>query len=144
MKSLFRPVGLVLAGVAVAILGSGVIAAAPAMATTSNAPSAPGVYNYFDGNMITEGGAPTTLTINANGSFTILYAAITDSGVWIQQGRTLALTVTSGEDGSAGCLLLGTVLRKGISSATSPGVIDCMVPFGKSGTWYAHVPHHVR
>jgi hypothetical protein len=110
----------------------------------SSTPNAVGLYNYFDGNIITEGGQPTTLTINANGTFTLLYSSLTDTGVWVQQGKTIALTVTSGEDGSAGCLLLGTVERKGLSSATKQGVIDCMVPFGKSGSWYAPIPRHVR
>ncbi len=103
-----------------------------------------GIYDYTDGNIITEGGAATTLTINANGTFALTYASITDNGVWVQDAKTVALTVTAGEDGSAGCLLLGTVKRKGINSASAPGPIDCMVPFGKSGTWYAAVPRHVR
>ncbi|HVC70025.1 MAG TPA: hypothetical protein VNC61_07135 [Acidimicrobiales bacterium] len=119
------------------------VTAVPA-AAAHHTPNPVGLYNYTDGGIITEGGAATTIAINANGTFNLLYASITDNGVWVSQGKAIALTVTSGEDGSAGCLLLGTLVRKGINSATTQGPINCMAEFGKSGTWYASVPHHVR
>jgi hypothetical protein len=157
MKYSRMRVGLFFGSAAVVVLGLGVVAVTPAVAANrsvttgavtgraspSTVPAA-GIYNYTDGGIITEGGAATTITINSNGTFTLLYASITDTGVWIQEGKTIALTVTSGEDGSAGCLLLGTVERKGINSASKQGQIDCMVPFGKTGSWWATVPHHVR
>jgi hypothetical protein len=142
-----KRVGRFLGSATVALLGVGVLGVAPATAASHAAPSAlnpVGLYNYNDGGIITEGGAATTLTINANGTFSLLYASITDNGVWLTSGRTIALTVTSGEDGSAGCLLLGTIVRKGINSAAKQGPIDCNAEFGKTGTWYAAVPHHVR
>jgi hypothetical protein len=130
---------------AVVLLGLGVVGVVPAGAAGHPATaSAPGVYTYNDGGVITEGGAATTLTINANGTFTLIYASITDTGVWLQNGKTIALTVTSGEDGSAGCLLLGTIKSRGINSEAKPGPIDCQSEFGKTGTWYAVIPHHVR
>lgn len=150
-----RKLGLFCGVAAVVVLGLGIVAVAPAMAATGSGPAravtghaktvaAAGIYDYNDGGIITEGGAATTITINANGTFVILYGSITDGGVWLQDGKTIALTVTSGEDGSGGCLLLGTVQKKGINSAAHPGPIDCSQPFGKTGTWYATVPKHVR
>jgi hypothetical protein len=147
MKISGRRVGLFFGSAAVVLLGVGLIDAGPAVAVShgrASTPSAVGLYNYNDGSIITEGGAAATITINANGTFTLLYASITDSGQWLQQGKTIALTVTSGEDGSAGCLLLGTIERKGINSAVKQGPIDCEGQFGKTGTWYATVPRHVR
>jgi len=147
MKSSGRRIGLFSASAAMAVLALGIVGVAPAMATGHAIPAtigAPGIYNYNDGGIITEGGAATTLTINANGTFSLQYAAITDTGAWLQSGKTVALTVTSGEDGSAGCLLLGSVLHKGINSAAKPGPIDCEAEFAKTGTWYASVPKHVR
>jgi hypothetical protein len=138
---------------AVVVLGLGVVAVAPALAATRSSPAvtghaktvaAAGIYDYNDGGIIIEGGAAATITINTNGTFVLLYGSITDGGVWLQDGKTIALTITSGEDGSGGCLLLGTVLKKGINSSAKPGPIDCSQPFGKSGTWYASVPKHVR
>jgi hypothetical protein len=142
-----KRVGLFVGSAAVVTLGIGLIGTGPAGAVSharTSTPSAVGLYNYTDGGVITEGGAAATITINANGTFTLLYASITDSGQWLQQGKTIALTVTSGEDGSGGCLLLGTIERKGINSATKQGPIDCEGQFGKTGTWYATVPRHVR
>lgn len=149
---------LFLAHATVIVLGSAVVGVSPAWSVSHqpglahgvsgdahpNVVSAVGIYDYFDGNVIVEGGAAATITINANGTWTLMYSSITDAGVWVQQGRALALTVTSGEDGSAGCLLLGTVQRRGINSATNQGPINCSNPFGKTGTWYATVPPHVR
>jgi hypothetical protein len=147
MKFSGRRVGVFFGSMAVALLGVGVVGVGPATATSHATPSTPspvGLYNYTDGGIITEGGAATTMTINANGTFNLLYASITDTGVWVTQGKTIALTITSGEDGSAGCLLLGTIKHKGINSAASQGPINCQAEFGKTGTWYAVVPHHVR
>jgi len=146
MKSWGTRVCLFSGAAAVVLFGLGIVAAGPAQATAS-VPSAinpVGLYNYFDGGIITEGGAATTITINANGTFNLLYGTITDNGVWLLQKRTIALTVTSGEDGSAGCLLMGTLVHKGINSSAKQGPIDCQAEFGKTGTWYAKVPHHVR
>jgi hypothetical protein len=142
-----KRVAYVFGSAAVALLGMGVFGVGPATAASHAAPkalNAVGIYNYTDGDVITEGDAPATITINVNGTFTLLYASITDNGVWLQDGRTIALTVTSSEDGSSGCLLLGTVERKGINSASKQGPIDCNSQFGKVGTWYAAVPKHAR
>jgi hypothetical protein len=146
MKSWKMRIGVLLAGGALAVLGVGAFGVAQATAAGHPAAVSPlGVYNYNDGGVITEGGAATTLTINANGSFTLIYSSITDSGQWLLYGKnTLALTVTNSEDGSSGCLLVGTVNHRGINSAAKPGPIDCNSQFGKTGTWYASVPHHVR
>jgi len=147
MKSSRIRLGHVLGSVAVALLGVGVVGVGPANAAKHESPSTPsavGIYNYTDGDIITEGGAAATITLDTNGTFILIYASITDSGVWLQDGRTIALTVTSSEDGSTGCLLLGTVERKGINSAAKQGPIDCESQFGKTGTWYASVPKHVR
>ena len=146
MKSWRMRIGALLAGGALAVLGVGAFGVAPATAAAAHpaAASPPGVYNYNDGGVITEGGAATTLTINANGSFTLIYSSITDSGQWLLYGKTVALTVTNSEDGSSGCLLVGTVNHRGINSVAKPGPIDCNSQFGKTGTWYASVPHHVR
>jgi hypothetical protein len=142
-----RRVGAFFGCAALALFSVGLVGVGPATATSQAKPSTlspVGLYNYNDGGIITEGGSAATITINANGTFNLLYASITDNGVWLTQGKTIALTITSGEDGSAGCLLLGTVVRKGINSAAKPGPIDCQAEFGKTGTWYASVPHHVR
>ena len=142
-----RRVGLFFASAAVVLLGIGLVGVGSAGAVSharASTPTAVGLYNYTDGGVIIEGGAAATITINANGTFTLLYTSITDSGQWLQQGKTIALTVTSGEDGSGGCLLLGTIVRKGINSASKQGPIDCEAQFGKTGTWYATVPRHVR
>jgi hypothetical protein len=149
MKSSGRRVGLFLGSAAVLLLGSLAVGASPALAagharSPAATPTPVGLYTYSDGDIITEGDAPATITINANGTFTLLYASITDTGVWLQDGKTIALTVTSGEDGSGGCLLLGTIMRKGINSAAKQGPIDCNAEFGKVGTWYAAIPRHVR
>jgi hypothetical protein len=147
MKFSGRRAGLFLGSAAMVLLGVGLIGVGPAVAvshTRASTPTAVGLYNYNDGGVITEGGAAATITINANGTFTLLYASITDTGQWVQEGKTIALTVTSGEDGSGGCLLLGTIERKGINSAAKQGPIDCEGQFGKTGTWYATVPRHVR
>jgi hypothetical protein len=144
MKISGTRVGLFFGSAAVVLLGVGVSPAGALGQARASTPGAAGIYNYTDGDVITEGGAAATITINANGTFSLIYASITDNGQWLQTGKTIALTVTSGEDGSSGCLLLGTVERKGINSAAKPGAIDCQQQFGKTGTWYATVPPHVR
>jgi hypothetical protein len=145
MKNSRTRVGLFSGAAAVVLLSVVLVGVGPATAASHPSALNPvGVYNYFDGGIIIEGGAATTINVNANGTFNLLYSTITDNGVWLMEGRTIALTVTSGEDGSAGCLLLGTVVRRGINSSAKQGPIDCQAEFGKSGTWYAVVPHHVR
>ena len=143
MKNSRTRVGLFSGAAAVVLLSVVLVGVGPATAASHPSALNPvGVYNYFDGGIIPD--AATTMNVNANGTFNLLYSTITDNGVWLMEGRTIALTVTSGEDGSAGCLLLGTVVRKGINSSAKQGPIDCQAEFGKSGTWYAVVPHHVR
>src|SRR5450631_3512810 len=63
MKSFGTRMGLFTGTAAVVLLGLGVVGAAPAGAAP-RAINPVGLYNYFDGGIITEGGAATTITVN--------------------------------------------------------------------------------
>ncbi len=60
-----------------------------------------------------------------------------DGGSWVQGGKTMAMTMTVGSDGTGGCIFAGKVGTTGktVSSATAPGAWICP-GYSSSGTWY--------
>ena len=90
----------------------------------------PGTYTFF-----VNGANVGAISLASGNTFT---AAIdSDSGTWVQAGKTAALTFTGGSDAAGGCVFAGKVNKTGtgISSAAKPGNWVCP-GFGSNGTFY--------
>jgi hypothetical protein len=90
-----------------------------------------GTYKWFigthhDGTIAYAGGNAWSSTYQNNG------------GSWVQGGTTIAMTMTSGADGTGGCIFAGKVAKTGtaVGSAGKPGAWICP-GYSSSGTWYA-------
>jgi hypothetical protein len=128
-------------GVVVALLGVGVVSAGSATAgpsastypagtttvkTHSQAASPVGTYDFFD-----SGGGGPVWTIDADGQW---YDNSGDVGYWLQQGKTIALTVTTGK--AIDCTFLGTIKSKSLNTATKQGIYNCAARTPPA-SWYA-------
>ncbi len=104
----------------------------PGTVSPDAVPIVPGTYVWFvDGQS-----AVYSITLASNNTFTDT-AAPDDTGTWVQNNVTAALTITAGNDGPRGCIFAGHVndTGTGISSAAKPG--DWVCPgFGTTGTFY--------
>jgi hypothetical protein len=87
----------------------------------------PGTYNW-----IVNGSSLGTITFASGNTWTSSFDS--DSGEWVQAGKSFAMDMTGGTDGPAGCLfaakvgLTGTSIVKGAYHCSNTGV---------SGTWSA-------
>jgi hypothetical protein len=132
-------------GVVVALLGVGAVSAGSAAAgsaaagpsaiyptgtttvkTHSHSASPVGAYDFFD-----SGGGGPVWTIDSDGQW---YDGSGDVGFWLQQGKTIALTVTSGT--ATGCTFLGTIKAKSLNTAAKQGIYNCAARTPPA-SWYA-------
>jgi hypothetical protein len=109
-----------------------ILAATPAFAGVK------GNYDLgIDGNLV------GTMTISKHHVFSdVSGGGVTDSGTWAKAKHENAITLTitsSSYPYDVGCVLSGTVVAKGVNTASSPGSYAC--PNGPAGpytgTWYA-------
>jgi hypothetical protein len=148
MKFLGGRVSLLFGGVAVVLVGVGIVGVAPALAGSSAphpathrgsalATSAVGTYNAFE-SPVTSNAAVTAnaLTISSNDTWSQTQSSAKDSGYWVSEGKSVALVVTTSSRGNAGCVYLGTVGKTGINkqSKSKQGPYNC---HGGKGSWYA-------
>jgi hypothetical protein len=129
-------------GLVVALLGVGVVSAESAVAGPSAAASYPAgttavkthsrdaspasSYDFFD-----SGGAGPVWTINSDGEW---YDSTGDVGFWLQRGKTISLTVTSGS--GTGCTFLGTIKPNSLNTAAKQGIYNCAART-LPASWYA-------
>jgi hypothetical protein len=130
-------------GIVVALLGVGAVSAGSAAAgpsaaaasypagtttvrTHSHSASPVGSYDFFD-----SGGAGPVWTIDSDGEW---YDSTGDVGFWLQRGKTIALTVTSGS--GTGCTFLGTIKPNSLNSAAKQGIYNCAARTPPA-SWYA-------
>ncbi len=90
-----------------------------------------GTYNWF-----INGTNLGTITYEAGNVWTSNYDSA-DGGTWLQAGKSLAMDMTTGTDGTGGCIFAGKVNHTGtkISKAAKPGAWICP-GYGSSGSWY--------
>ena len=89
----------------------------------------PGTYEWYND------GAPFgTITVAKHSVFSS--SVVSDTGTWVQSGKTFALYITGGGDASGDCVFAGKVKASGtgVSSASKPGSWVC--PGASSGTFY--------
>jgi len=129
-------------GVVVALLGVGAVSAGSAVAgpsaasiypagtttvkTHSQSASPVGTYDFVD-----SGGGGPVWTIDADGEW---YDGSGDVGFWLQHGKTISLTFTSGT--ASGCTFLGTINRKSLNTAATQGIYNCAARTPPA-SWYA-------
>jgi hypothetical protein len=129
-------------GVVIALLGVGAVSAGSAAAGQSAAAIYPagtttvkthpqsaspvGTYDFFD-----SGGGGPVWTIDSDGEW---YDSSGDIGFWLQQGKTISLTVSSGT--ATGCTFLGTVKPNSLSTAAKQGIYNCAARTPPA-SWYA-------
>jgi hypothetical protein len=135
-SSIMASGAIVVALLGVAAVSAGSAAAGPSatsypagtttVKTHSHGASPAGSYDFFD-----SGGAGPVWTINSDGEW---YDSTGDVGYWLQRGKTIALTVTSGS--GTGCTFLGTIKTNSLNTAAKQGIYNCAARTPPAA-WYA-------
>ena len=117
-------------------MGAGLAGAQSSDAVRHSAPTVspsvkfkPGTYEWYN-----DGNPYGTITVAKHSVFSSTIAS--DTGTWVQSGKTFGLYITGGGDASGDCVFAGKVKASGtgVSSASKPGNWAC--PGLSGGTFY--------
>lgn len=89
-----------------------------------------GTYSVYGAN-----GVSGQLTVESNGSFTLVDSSASDGGYWALEGKYFAFVISASTAGDVGCMFLGKVdSGVGINTESKQGPYGCGT---YTSTWYA-------